>query len=93
MTALRRLGSFPKSGVLGPPAVEFLPSLSRGRQRVATKEPDPQWVDRNAYTDRELLAAIATELNRIANALESIDARNRRPRVKRIVLKGSRGQR
>ena len=59
---------------------------------MSKQEPESSWVDLDAHTDHELLAVIASALNRIAIALESIDARQRQPDTKRIVLKARRGR-
>jgi hypothetical protein len=59
---------------------------------MATKEPESPWADPYDYSDHELLGVMATALNRIAVALESIDSGQRKTHTKRIVLK-ARGRR
>jgi hypothetical protein len=59
---------------------------------MSKKEPELLWVEPD-LTERELLAVIATALNRIVITLESIDARQRKSDTKRFVLKGVRGRR
>jgi hypothetical protein len=52
-----------------------------------------KWVDPEEYTDHELVALMASALNRIAYALELITknaAPTPRPAQKRIVLRGRR---